>query len=353
MFVLRLAVLAFSCSLGGMALAQGPVEFPLRANDLASNERYSTFVHTAGIQAEGKDIGAQRHRSDKDWTGFKTDQATDRKVLANWLVYGKPFYAMAPGKVVACWRNAPDNEPGSYHPDYEAGKIPSSGNHLWILQDDGVYVLYAHARPGSISSKLCPHEDKLLSNTATTNSNPHMRIQAQVTNGARVEVGDKLGEVGNTGQSESGPHLHVHMEKDGKPVPMRFKRGMSTPFTNDTASLDGPWTRTAGNALPAAKILVWAPHRIGNYTFNGVPSENYQRMVDHLADSWVMPNLITCASNGATYNSTWVPKEGEWATHHGMNAAAAASKQAEYTSKGYTRTSSYTCGSVSVAVWKK
>ena len=67
----------------------------------------------------------------------------------------------------------------------------------------------------------------------------------------------------------------------------------------------------------------------------------------------MMPNLVTCTFGGATYNSTWVPSKGQWASHHGMSAVTAMAKHVLYTAQGYQRTSSFTCGTVSVAVWRK
>lgn len=348
----KIAVVAATCLpflMSGIAYAQGPYEFPLRASDLKPNERYSTVDHKGTIQTEGKDIGARRHQSGSTWSDLEKDNG-DKDVNDDWLVYGKPFYAMASGTVVACWRNAPDDPPGRNHPD--AAKIPSSGNHLWVLQDDGVYALYGHAKPGTILPHLCPHNAKLLTSMKRTGGNPDMRVEAQVTNGAKIKVGDKLGEIGNSGDT-SGPHLHVHMEKDGKPVVMPFRRGMTTSYADWKGNINGPWTPLAGKAMSNDRVLVWAPRGVGNYTFNGVLSANYQRMVDHLVDSGMMPNLITCKSNGQSYDSSWVPAKGAWATHHGMSAATAKAKHAEYTAKGYSRTSSYTCGTISVAVWRK
>ncbi len=327
--------------------------FPLSAHDLGVKERFSTFTHRPGIQAEGKDITARRHKSDHEWPRFRFDDP-DTKVLQNWVVYNKPFYAMAAGTVVGAWRNAPENTPGSYHPDYEAGKFAGGGNHLWILQDDGVYALYAHAVPGSIPPELCPHEAELFTGTIGTSSgNPDIADEVKVANGARVKPGQFLGRVGNSGASKGGPHLHVHMEKAGKPVIMKFDRGMTTPYVDGFAGFNGPWTRLKGNALPAGDIMVWAPRPIGNYTFNGVPAAEYQSLFDHMRDSGMMPDIITCKNNGATYDTKWVPSKGAWASFHGMTAEEASAKHAAYTAQGYTRTSSYTCGSVTVAVWRK
>lgn len=66
-----------------------------------------------------------------------------------------------------------------------------------------------------------------------------------------------------------------------------------------------------------------------------------------------MPDWVSCQSNGDTYDSKWVPWKGVWNLHFGMNALDAQTKNLLYTSQGFKRTSSYTCGSVDVAVWWK
>ncbi|MFN0279604.1 MAG: M23 family metallopeptidase [Pyrinomonadaceae bacterium] len=327
-------------------------ELPLRGNDLASGERYRTFVHTAGIQAEGKDIGVLRYVSDSSWAGLKSDGA-NIKVLDNWLVYGKPFYAMASGTVIGCWRNAPENTPGSYHADYDKGGIAGGGNHLWILQDDGVIALYAHAKTGSIPSSICGKPNALMVDRSKAGPGPNIAKDAVVVNGAKIKTGQFLGQIGNSGASEGGPHLHVHMEKDGKPVEMKFASGLTTSFTGGKASLNGPWAGLNGKIMPESLILFWPSRTLGNYTFNGMASDEFQRLAEHMYDSGEMANLVTCQSNGASYNSTWVPAKGVWAMHHDMSAAVAAEKHAYYTHQGYKRTSTYTCGSTSVAVWRK
>jgi hypothetical protein len=261
---------------------------------------------------------------------------------------------MAAGTVVGCWRNAPENVPGSLHASYKAGKYAGGGNHLWILQDDGVYALYAHAAPGTIPGAMCPNNATLFTGTrAPCCGSPDIDPAVTVTSGGRVIRGQFLGLIGNSGASESGPHLHVHMEKDGNPVIMPFDRGLTTPFATGKASLGGPWTRLAGNAMPKARILIWPPNSIGNYTVNDVKAVDFQRRFDHLADSGMLPDIITCKDNGQTYTFTWIPAEGAWVAHYGMSAEDAADKHALYTSQGFTRTSSYTCGKVSVAVWRK
>lgn len=325
---------------------------PFSAHDLGVRERYSTRTHAAGIQGEGNDFSGRRHKSDKDWPDLKSDTA-DRNHLKDYVIYGKPFYAMAAGVVVGGWRNAPENTPGSRHPDLVAGKFAGGGNHLWILQDDGAHALYAHATPGSIPSDLCPHDAELFTGKARTDGpNPDIDPEVVIHNGRRVAAGQFLGRIGNSGAS-SGPHLHVHMEKGGKPVVMNFDRGMTSPFTGGRAKFNGPWTKLSGKALPKGDILIWPTRPVGNYTFNGTPAAEYQSLFDHMSDSGMMPDIITCKNNGATYDTNWVPSSGTWVAYAGMSADEAASKHAALTAEGFKRTSSFTCGSVTVAVWRK
>jgi hypothetical protein len=70
--------------------AGGIYELPLRGDELNPGERFMTFVHKSGIQAEGKDISALRYTSDDNWSSLKTFGA-DKKVLTNYVDYGKPF----------------------------------------------------------------------------------------------------------------------------------------------------------------------------------------------------------------------------------------------------------------------
>ncbi|WP_447726940.1 M23 family metallopeptidase [Sphingomonas koreensis] len=347
-------LIAAAAIIAGPALAQSGYEPPLRANDLAPDERYSAGVHKKKNPAQilGKDIGARRLAANNVWTHLKPGK-TDEAINENWVVYGRPFYAMAAGTVVGCWRNAPDNAPGSKHPDFTNDKMPLGGNHLYVLQDDGNYVLYAHAKPGSIPATLCPHNAVQLSSLKRDGGEPSLLLDTKVASGARLTPGMPLGLIGNSGDS-SGPHLHVHVVKNGIAQPMPFRRGMTTPLVDEKADINGPWTRLAGKEMPARAVLLWAPHKQGNYSFNGVLAADYQRMVDHLADSELMPGLITCANNGATYDSSWSPmKVKDWASFNAMTPVEAAAKHNHYTLKGYQRTSSYTCGPHSVAVWKK
>jgi hypothetical protein len=259
---------------------------------------------------------------------------------------------MAGGTVIGCWRNAPENAGNVLHAQNGTLKILLQGNHLWIRQADGNDALYAHAKTGDIPASLCPNNATLLKGTRS-NSPIATEPEAVVTNGATVTAGQLLFHVGNSGNSTE-PHLHVHVVNSSNTSrAMRFARGQTTPFNNSIASLIGPWTRLSGNALPMETILVWPPHAIGNWTYNGIEASAYQSVFDHFVDSGVMPDTVTCKNNGAVYNTTWVPAKGSWISHHGMSVLDHTVKNATYVGQGYKQTSVYTCGTVMAAIWRK
>jgi hypothetical protein len=153
-----------------------------------------------------------------------------------------------------------------------------------------------------------------------------------------VITGQFLGRIGNSGQSAHGPHLHIHMEKNNQPVVMRFAHGLTTPFAGGKASFDGPWKALDGEAMPKADILFWPPRKVGTYTFKGTPGHEFEALFMHMSNSGMMPEWVSCQSSGDTF---------------GLSDQEAKTWQAVYTAQGFKRTSSYTCGSVNVAVWWK
>ena len=331
-----------------ISFSAAALDFPLRSDDLNLNHRYSTTDHSSGgTQLYGKDVGAVRYIGNDKWSSLKTDGASDT-VNANYLVYGTKIRAMAAGTVVGCWRNSPENVAKSKLQKVEDGYIGRGGNHVWILQDDGVYVLYAHAQPGTVPSSLCPHNATYLSSPSF---NPWTE-DGKVTNGVRVNAGQVLGIVGNSGNS-TGPHLHVHAEKNGSPIVMKFAHGMTTPYTNSNASVAGPWAKLAGNALPNGKVLIWAPHSVGNWTVNNIPDEHFQNWFNHMTDSGEMIDTLPCSSGGQIYNSTWIPSSGSWYAYFGMNVSSFITKSDQLASQGYTRTGWWYCGSVYTGIWRK
>jgi hypothetical protein len=110
---------------------------------------------------------------DRTWIG-------DPKDLHSYLSYEKPTLASADGVVVVASDGRPDQHPPKPPP------IPpiedTVGNHVIIKVSDGVYLLYAHMKPGSIVVHV----------------------------GQRVKVGQQIGLIGTTGNSTT-PHLHFQV----------------------------------------------------------------------------------------------------------------------------------------------
>ena len=98
-----------------VSVSASAMDFPLRADDINLNYRYTTDTHwSGGAQADALDIVARRHIGNGKWDHLKTNGA-DNKVNSNHIIYGAKIRAMEAGTVVNCWRNAQENTPGSNH----------------------------------------------------------------------------------------------------------------------------------------------------------------------------------------------------------------------------------------------
>ena len=98
-----------------------------------------------------------------------------------YAIFGDTVYSPCSGPVIRAVDGLPDLRPPEKDPDNLAG------NHV-VLACGGVKVILAHLKQGSVA----------------------------VTSGMRVNEGDVLGQVGNSGNT-SQPHLHLHAEWGGEP----------------------------------------------------------------------------------------------------------------------------------------
>ena len=100
---------------------------------------------------------------------------------SQWVGHGQPIFAAAGGRVVRAVNDMPEIPPGLPVSDNTTLSDANSlgGNGVLIRMRRGVYALYGHMVTGSV----------------------------RVRRGDRVETGDRLGLLGNSGNT-SAPHLH-------------------------------------------------------------------------------------------------------------------------------------------------
>lgn len=140
------------------------------------------------LSLDGKFNLAQRFAI--DWEQIdenNTVVAGDTKVPANYHIYGKPILAVADGTVVGTRNDLQDQVPGALPANLPIDE--ADGNFVVLDIRSGLFVNYAHMRPGSVTVKL----------------------------GDKVRRGDQIGEVGNTGNSQA-PHLHLHVMDSASPL---------------------------------------------------------------------------------------------------------------------------------------
>lgn len=157
--------------------------------------------HRRGLLVvNGKEVVPQRFAIDwmrldeqhRAWVG-------DPHQLSSYLSYGQPEIAAAAGKVVVARDGFPDQPPPDNPVPPPFRDLP--GNRVVLRVAPGMYLLYAHMKPGSV----------------------------RVREGERVRRGQMLGKLGNSGNSAT-PHLHFQVQStrsfasDGLPFVFdRFK----------------------------------------------------------------------------------------------------------------------------------
>lgn len=277
-------------------------QFPFKGEDMQPGERIFTGDHASGIQGEGEDLGAMRYLGNGAWSHVAS--GTNGQNNADFVIYGKPVYAIADGIVVGGWRNAPENPvPGQHHPDFTAGFIPGGGNMLWVDQPDGKRVLYAHMTPGSIPPALCPNNDALFPYSMTIQEGDAY-LMYDVADQVPIKKGDFLGRVGNSGSS-SAPHLHLHAEAGGSAAVMRFELGLFKPLEKYTDILGG-WASFAGQEVPDGEVLI-RPSRAVPYRMKDF--ESYS-----LEGGQMYAGIFEPGTHGpmALFESSWSTFVSEW-----------------------------------------
>jgi len=183
---------------------------PLHGNQYVAGDGCcdSTRHVRATLALNGRFFMAQRFAI--DWEQLNADDRIfvgESQQLTNYVIYGKPVFAVADARVATVLNGLPDTPPGALPPNLPIEQ--AEGNRVILDLGDGRFALYAHLQPDSIT----------------------------VREGDRVRRGEILGRVGSSGNS-SEPHLHFHitdgpsLTSNGLPyLHSRFtssRRGIST-----------------------------------------------------------------------------------------------------------------------------
>ncbi|PDZ05979.1 peptidase M24 [Bacillus cereus] len=124
--------------------------------------------------------------------------------LGDYGIYGVKVMAPASGTVVSINNDEKDVVPGE--DDFQS----MAGNHIYLrLDESGTFLILAHLKKGSI----------------------------KVREGQRVNEGEVLAQVGNSGSS-SEPHLHIHHQRqDPSKVSMFFSEGLPLYFRTEKGAI--------------------------------------------------------------------------------------------------------------------
>jgi Peptidase family M23 len=185
--------------------------------------------HRRGLSPiNGQLLVAQRFAI--DWFLLDDQHRTlvgDPGKITSYLSYDKPAIAVADGVVVDALDGLPDTT-SLPHPPPIPPITQTVGNHVTLMIAPGVYVLYAHFKPGSVAVK----------------------------GGQQVKRGDVLGHVGSSGNSTT-PHLHFQVMTTGTFFPTD-----SPPFAFECFQLTGQITQRIWDdiiGLQATERLPYIP----------------------------------------------------------------------------------------------
>jgi len=167
--------------------------------------------HTRAIlPIDGRLFVSQRYAIDYEQLDAKDRiYVGDRLDPSSYHIYGDKAVAVAEGTVVAAINDLKEQTPGKLPEDLPLEE--ADGNSVVIDLGDGFCANYAHFQPGSV------------------------RVEV----GDRVQPGDVLGLVGNSGNSLA-PHLHFHVMDGASPL-----AAQGLPYLIDSFTVTGRGRSTA------------------------------------------------------------------------------------------------------------
>ncbi len=311
--------------------------FPAEVKDLNAGEVWwlsNPRSHGEGRQRNALDmVGARFDQNKGRWTKLRPGvPSKDDHPNEDFIIWGKPVFAAASGKVMRCWRNLPDDPTAKIDLVFPPGKGRlGGGNQLFIDIGDGRVMLYAHLKAGSIPEGICPHSKQFLDCPHCTSQgipskdqedNHSHKAQADIppAERPRVEAGQFLGLVGNSGKS-GGPHLHFDLREikddsftEGKPIrfdkwntiPAKFNSTYVQRLNDPTKPLASRWTPLKNSVIAedTIKNAIWpSPFLLKGSTSGrkigdvAIESMSQNRMVLAVKNQEGKLELIACNIN--------------------------------------------------------
>lgn len=339
-------------------------DFPYSANDFSDNEKIyvGKAVHNpdkpnSTWQQFAYDIGAAVQLSNGTWRDTKQTINWKSPKNSDYFIYGKPVYAVSEGVIVNCWRNAPENpRPASseldtfekdmaledqtwLHADTRAGKVHGSGNFVMVREDNGNHVHYAHGQPGSIPSKLCPHDGVHL-NPGSWKKDSAVPADKQV----RIRKGEFVFRTGNSGTS-SAPHLHLDRTEPDMAVSVKllFRNGLANPLNmpvhhGNAKTTKAEWESFAGQQIPPGPVLVWPPRpQGGQYAWHGMDASKWGQYFRHMSDSGYQATWVDGYSVAGKphFNTIWRPATAPWLAYALLTGTDYQKRYNEATADGF------------------
>lgn len=227
------------------------VSFPSRASDLSANSYWTVSEFSEGCCTLDLNI---RRWNGSSWSG--ASGSADNEQNFDW---NKPLYAPANGVIASCWRNFPDDpQPGVNPPNNN--RIFGGGNHVVIITDQNNAISINHLKEGTIPAAICPSNSGNTQLPSTTLKQGDWRVASYIESNdrPRVNEGDYIGRVGNSGRS-GGPHLHISMAEvvgtDGlgreqlgdASLPFNFRHAWGHRYEHNQQHSSEGWFRLRGN----------------------------------------------------------------------------------------------------------
>jgi hypothetical protein len=207
----------------------------------------------------------------------------DGSRLENYHAFGRPVLAPADGVVQSVRDGEPDGPIGQWR------GLRAAGNHVVVKVAEDQYLFVAHLQRGSIG----------------------------VRPGDRVEAGDVIGRVGNSGNS-SEPHVHVHLQDTptpalGEGIPLYFHQYRQDGDTIERGMPRGGRSTRAGVPVVFTGAVVEHVEK-GGEAYRASPSHSGQR------DTTKSAHSISSPASGRS--STPVPLQ-TWMTSPQRSAMSA------------------------------